>query len=672
MKKINFLMGLHCHQPVDNFENIFEDAFNKSYEPFLNVLKRHPKIKLSLHYSGSLLDWIIAKKPFFLESLNKLVAKGQVELLTGGYFEPVLSMVPARDATGQIEMLTNTIEKYFKVRPKGMWLSERVWDPSLSRVLKNLNIKYTIVDDYHLKMAGLRDKTISGRYTVNGLDDFSVFPAIKKLRYTMPFKEPQVTIDYLKHLLENEDARLVTFADDCEKFGFWPYTYNWVYKKGWLDKFFKKLEEADWIETSTFQEALDRSHPRQAVDIPHSSYSEMAEWSGGNFNNFFKKYPESELMKNRMLYISDKLNDRVNSIGTENVDISSRNTMITSARNELYKSQSNCAYWHGMFGGVYLTHLRQGIYKHLIRAENTLEENNTQVVIEKVGLSKNIISMQNKSLNIFVDQDSAGSVLEIDYKPLSCNLVNTMSRQYEPYHEKISKKKYAAAKKLKTFSDFDDSVDLYEVLGVKERNLRRFLNYDHYKKAAFVCHAMGLKASLDDFVKSKHAEFSEKSLLGGYRSEIKTADKVKYIFLEKNGEVKIENKPYLMRISKSLFLKEEDVISTVVEIENLSDEAVNFIFGIEFNWSLESSLFPRAVKKNNIKRIKFCDKFSKLKIEHTFNAPMGLWLFPVYTLNESERGLGKNFQETSIMFHKKLKLKPNDKFCLDGKIRISK
>ena len=40
MDKINFLMGLHCHQPVDNFERIFEEAYTKSYEPFLGVLER--------------------------------------------------------------------------------------------------------------------------------------------------------------------------------------------------------------------------------------------------------------------------------------------------------------------------------------------------------------------------------------------------------------------------------------------------------------------------------------------------------------------------------------------------------------------------------------------------------------------------------------------------------
>ena len=49
MDKIKFLMGLHCHQPVDNFKEIFEGAYEKSYKPFLDVLERHPNIKITFH-----------------------------------------------------------------------------------------------------------------------------------------------------------------------------------------------------------------------------------------------------------------------------------------------------------------------------------------------------------------------------------------------------------------------------------------------------------------------------------------------------------------------------------------------------------------------------------------------------------------------------------------------
>ncbi|MBU1486828.1 4-alpha-glucanotransferase, partial [bacterium] len=63
MKKITFILAVHNHQPVGNFGFVFEEAYRKSYLPFLKVLESHPKIKVVLHYSGILLEWIISSHP---------------------------------------------------------------------------------------------------------------------------------------------------------------------------------------------------------------------------------------------------------------------------------------------------------------------------------------------------------------------------------------------------------------------------------------------------------------------------------------------------------------------------------------------------------------------------------------------------------------------------------
>ena len=67
MKRVNFLFGIHNHQPVGNFDFIFEDAYQKSYLPFLESLENHPKIRIAQHYSGILLDWIKENHPEYLE-----------------------------------------------------------------------------------------------------------------------------------------------------------------------------------------------------------------------------------------------------------------------------------------------------------------------------------------------------------------------------------------------------------------------------------------------------------------------------------------------------------------------------------------------------------------------------------------------------------------------------
>jgi len=661
MGKVNFLMGLHCHQPVDNFERVFEDAYNKSYEPFISVLERHPKIKLSFHFSGSLLDWIVEKRPGFIDRVKKLIDKKQVEILTGGHFEPVLSMIPPEDAKGQIWMLTEALKKHFGCKSSGIWLAERIWDPALSEVFKDLDLKYTIVDDFHLARAGVKDDKICGHYSVKGFNDFSVFASVKKLRYTMPFREPSVTIDFLKGIANKAGEHFVTFADDIEKFGLWPHTYNWVYRKGWLDKFFTEIEKTDSIKTLTFSEALGKSEPLGEVDIPHSSYTEMMQWCGGNFNNFFKKYPESNFMRKRMLELSHRI--------SENADTKS------DAKKELYKAQSNCAYWHGIFSGVYLNWLRQGVYKHIIKAENVLNETDKKEGIELLDLKSNpgnVIRMQNKFLNLLIDPEYSGSILEMDYKPYFYNLANTMARRYEPYHNKLSSKAKTDPKEAAKKADKDESIDLYEVLGVKERNLKRFLNYDPYKKVSFLCHFMDSNTSFTDFVRSEHVDKDASQFFGphSHREEVRGGKSL--IELEKNGKVEISGRSYDLKLNKCIILEKDSEVSIKLDLQNESPEDIRFLFGIEFNWALEDKRFMRNRNLKRIKHVTFTDRFYGFKVEHILEKPMDFWSFPLYTLNESESVLGKNFQEVSLLFSKKLSLKKSGRFSMEAKIKVSK
>jgi alpha-amylase/alpha-mannosidase (GH57 family) len=49
---------MHAHQPVGNFEDVIEKCYQNAYLPFVQMLEKHPAIRVGLHYSGSLLTWI--------------------------------------------------------------------------------------------------------------------------------------------------------------------------------------------------------------------------------------------------------------------------------------------------------------------------------------------------------------------------------------------------------------------------------------------------------------------------------------------------------------------------------------------------------------------------------------------------------------------------------------
>ena len=340
-QSIRLLLVLHNHQPVGNFDGVFEQAYQDSYLPFLDVFEPYQSLRLALHTSGSLIEWLETHHPEYLDRLAGLVATGRIEIVGGAFYEPILTMIPPRDRVGQIRRYSKWLDARLGTTVRGMWIPERVWEQSLTSDLAEAGIQYTMLDDCHFKNAGVSPDALHGYYVTE--DDgrlLSIFPGSERLRYLIPFQPPQETINTLRALAERHTNPIVVFADDGEKFGTWPDTKAHVYENGWLREFFDALvANADWVHVTTPSEALDRVPPLGKVYLPEGSYREMTEWvlptdrlveyesvkhdleddprwprisqfvRGGYWRNFKTKYPESNEMYARMMQISSRLEE---------------------------------------------------------------------------------------------------------------------------------------------------------------------------------------------------------------------------------------------------------------------------------------------------------------------------------------------------------------------------
>src|SRR5690606_31285866 len=139
------------HQPVGNFDSVFEAACHDSYAPFLEVLADYPEIPVALHHSGSLLEWLVAHRPEYIDRVRALVERGQIEILGGAFYEPILAAIPARDRIGQIVAFSQYIERLFGTPIRGMWVPERVWEPPFAHDIGSAGIEYTFLDDFHFR-----------------------------------------------------------------------------------------------------------------------------------------------------------------------------------------------------------------------------------------------------------------------------------------------------------------------------------------------------------------------------------------------------------------------------------------------------------------------------------------------------------------------------------------
>ncbi len=271
--KTKLLLGFHIHQPVDNLQSAIDQAVTKCYGPLFATLRKYPKFKTSLHISGWLLERLRSDYPALFRDLADLNESGSVEFFTAGYYEPVLASIPKAYRRMQIEKLNATIQREFGQSPKGVWLTERVWESSIIDDLGSLGMEYVMVDDYHFLAAGFDPEELDGYYfTEEGGKKCALFPISKALRYAIPFYPVQKALEEIKKL------RMAIIFDDGEKFGLWPNTYSWVYEKRWLEEFIEAILEDEEIETIHYKDALHQK-PKGIAYLPNVSYYEMGEWS---------------------------------------------------------------------------------------------------------------------------------------------------------------------------------------------------------------------------------------------------------------------------------------------------------------------------------------------------------------------------------------------------------
>ena len=128
MKTINLLFAVHNHQPVGNFDRVFREGWEKCYEPFLEALEKHPRFRISLHYSGSLLEWLETNQPDFISRLQALVAPRPGGAPERGFLRasPAFHPRKRRHRPGSPPQSVPP-EKNSLFQPKGLWLAERVW-----------------------------------------------------------------------------------------------------------------------------------------------------------------------------------------------------------------------------------------------------------------------------------------------------------------------------------------------------------------------------------------------------------------------------------------------------------------------------------------------------------------------------------------------------------------
>lgn len=686
MKSISLIFGCHSHQPVGNFDFVFQDAYEKSYRPFIDVLERFPQMRVTLHYTGPLWDWFVAHVPDYIDRLRALVEKGQVEIMGGGYYEPLLCAIPERDAIAQINRMQDFCLKHFGKKPRGMWLTERVWEPHMARTLSRAGVEYTALDDAHFLCSGISADDVFGYYMTEdeGLT-VKVFPILEKLRYTIPFRPVEETIQYLRDHATEAGDRCAVIHDDGEKFGVWPMTYHSVYEEGWLEEFFQAVtDNQEWLHAVTYQEYIDRNHSRGRTYLTCASYDEMMAWAlpptmqhqlhdiqvelkqdpeqwkryrqfirGGFWRGFLAKYPESNNLQKRMLRASERL-ERLRASGAAS-------EKLLKAEEFLHQSQCNCAYWHGVFGGLYLNHLRTAIYENVIAADNVMDEieqrwpATTEVKITDFdGDDDPEMIVSSAHLEAYLDPTDGGVLFELDHRASRFNLLNTLTRVEEAYHKQLQEKGDDSG-------DDGESRSIHDIVHAKEDNLADFLVYDNYRRASLRDHILPADLNVDQLWGNSYDELAPHTT-----ARYAFAAQATSVTLSCVAPLHLEGAPEV-QITKTLSLSEdESKLQIRYHVENRSGISLDLTFGVEwvvnfltgsandrYYWSqgqdLGAPMLGVRTAWDAMRHVALRDEWKKLDFELQFGTAAKVFVYPIETVSQSEGGQERVYQGSVVL-----------------------
>ena len=708
IRRMSLALTLHNHQPVGNFGWVIAETYGQAYLPMLEALERHPSVRVALHYSGPLLAWQRAERPDFVSRLQALAERGQIEIVGGGWYEPVLAALPERDRVGQLVRMADELETTFGRRPRGAWLAERVWEPDLPTALVSAGYDWVVLDDAHFRAAAIPEDDLWGSYTTDDQGKvLTVFGTEQGLRYRIPFSDVDDVIGYLRDHATVDGERLGTMGDDGEKFGAWPTTWEHCWGSGrWVERFFAALDaNAEWLTTVTPSDWNAAHVPVGRVYIPTGSYAEMGEWAlpadealafgttlrraraegrpearwlrGAIWRNFQVRYREINDIHKQMLATSDL------------VDAAPAGQLRDAALDHLYAGQSNDCYWHGLFGGIYLPDLRVAALSRLIAAEDLSTAPAAPSAVRRdVDLDgREEIVLTGPGQFVTVKLEEGGGIARWDLRAAGHPLAAVMRRRPEAYHDTLRQHELERAESGHQGSDGGDGsyapASIHDIVKVKQPGLLAHLRYDAYERRSGLIRILPRGTFPDDAAAGTADELAD------LRDGAWTLDPLEpdRVVLRRAGHVQIGDASIAVPIeaTKTIAMaggRTDPRLELEVEVVHRGDPAgppLDALLAIEWSTMLLGGghnpaawheldghriVHDAVAELAGARRLVAGNDQLGITIETTTDRPVDAWVAPIETVSNSEGGFELVYQGSATLLVVPLRLAPGERTSL--------
>ncbi|MDR2101418.1 MAG: DUF1926 domain-containing protein [Treponema sp.] len=631
-RPLNIIVGFHNHIPNGIADDEFETIYHTQLQPCITALNQYPGIPVVLHYSGVLLQRIYTAHREFFMLIKDLIARKQVELLGGGFYEPLLPLLPLADKIGQIELQTTYLRQHFGKRPQGCWLPALAWEQNMVGALSTCGMGFTFLDEGQFRLAGLSGE---GLYTPCFSEDqgkiITVFPISNRINADLGRKRASLVMEALAREIPEGGKRIVTvFPKELYTEG-----DGSVLPESRFRSFFEELSRVqEFIEFTSPGRIFKNQGCLKKAYFPSSLETKVPETSPGNGSpsagtlpqQFLIRYPEANGIYAKMIFTHVLINQ-----------LRGDKSRKRTAREELWKAQGYDAFCPGNDGGIYRHPVRKAVYRALIEAE--------RITREKGGFIPSLMNFdfdldgqgeylfQGEKVNCYVQLEGA-SVFELDYLPEAWNYLDTFN-----------------------LSALEDPAPAGR------------------RRTAFADYLAPETLSPGD---ARGGCFNGARFCGGEQFEPLELDRV-------HGKVRFRlpcnpGAPYgNVEIEKIYHLK-KNMLSVAYTLINRGEGQESFVFipGIDLSFPGEGEAYLRILQGNTVIResasgmavsgaggLKFRDLKNKVTIDLCSDKSFDAWLVPIKTPDRPGKGNPDHYQSTWILPRKRVMLKPGESFDMN-------
>jgi alpha-amylase len=347
-----------------------------------------------------------------------------------------------------------------------------------------------------------------------------------------------------------------------------------------------------------------------------------------------------------------------------------------AALDHLYQGQSNDCYWHGLFGGIYISHMRLATYEHLIAAEDAADQ-----AARAAGRTVDGVRVEDIDLDGVpeVVLATAGQVVAVkpsegagigswDVRAVRHALTAVVRRRPEASHETLVAHERELAERGGPGAPTAGVGSIHDRVSTKEPGLADRLAYDRYERRSGLVHLLAPATTPGAFARADAAEYGD-FVAGPFRVEATGDDGGDgWVRLARDGVASTPAGALPVRVEKTIAVggdRRTPTLSLEVRVENRGAGPLETTLAVEWAmtmlggggnpaayYHLDGERVPHDIagSRASLSELRSGNDYVGLDVATRVEPAAETWISPVDTVSNSEAGFERVYQGSAVVF----------------------